>query len=990
MFVFACFQMVQAQTVQIAGNVTGVDDGSPLPGVSVVVKGTTIGTATDAEGHYELSVPEDATTLVFSFVGMASQEVEIGGRTMINVALSSEAFNLNEIIVVAYGQQSREAKTGAVGVVKSDELQDIAETSIDKMLDGKVAGVVISSTTGQPGGSNQVRIRGTSSILAGSQPLYIVDGVPVMQGDQTYFQNTGNALASLNPNDIEDITILKDASAASIYGSRAANGVVVITTKSGKSTASGKSVVNFRTSYGQEMLANDNGYGIMKFDDWVDFSRDAVINAGLDPDDASPGNAGYYYPKSLKDSTHTDWLDQLTRKGNIYNAELSVQGNNDRTSHYFSAAYQKHEGAFYGVDFEKYQGRLNLEHQVNDWLKVGTRINAAFTDQNDVAMQSLYFVNPLFGGILISPLDPVFNDDGTPNLNIPSNSNTNPYATALYDDQWEKQNRLSANAYLEVKLPIEGLKFRTTDNYEFTGGEGRRYWSPQANGGTTGTLQVSRSKYSQMTTSNVLTFDKIFGSHSLNLVAGQEAVKYYNNSYYIYSPDVDPDIPFPTTSTSAADQTDYSESAYTLASYFGRLDYNFASRYYLMASLRTDGSSRFGADTRWGTFYSVAASWNLHNESFLQNLSMINQLKLRGSYGISGNFNIGNYEQFGLYSSEQYNSVTGLAPTQPANPDLGWENNAELNGGLDFTVYDRVSGTLEIYQRKTTNMLLNYPLSRTSGFSSIRQNIGELQNNGFEAMVDVQVVKGSAFNWSVGFNVAHNKSEILDLGKDEQFINPNNSRIVHKVGESLYSFYLYDYAGVNPANGDALWYNEAGDLTNKYADANRIIAGSPEPKYVGGFNTAIGFKGIYLSANFAFKTGHQVLIEENRYINGDGYLWGIGQANTATDYWKKPGDITRNPKPIANNNTSSNGYRSKRWMYDGDYLRVKDVTLSYSLPSSLISRIGVERFRIYVSATNAYTFHDVPFFDPERGVEGTGFGIYPQTKKASVGLDVSF
>ena len=985
LFVLVSSSWLHAQGVEITGTVTSSEDGSPLPGVSVVVQGTTIGTATNFDGIYELVVPEDAVTLVFSYIGMQSQEIAINGMTAINVVLNPDFFNLDEIIVVAYGQQAREAKTGAVGTVNSDQLRDIPETSIDKMLDGKVAGVVISSNSGQPGATNDVRIRGTSSIFAGSQPLYVVDGIPVMQGNQTYFTNTGNALAALNANDIKSITILKDAAAASIYGSRAANGVVLITTKSG---ASGKSKVTFRTSYGMETLANDNDFGVMPYNDWIDYQRTAIINAGRNPDD--PANKKYYYPESYKDSTHTNWLDALTRNGAIYNAELSVEGGNERTTHYFSGAYKKHEGIALGTDIETFQGRINLDHQVNDWMKTGVRINAAHTIQNDMPMQAMYFVNPIFAGLLISPITPIYNDDGTVNLDIPSWGSTNPMATALYEDQWEIQDRFNGNVYLEFQL-IEGLKLRTTNTYEYTGGEGRRYWSAKAEvGGEKGYLQSSMTKRGQMVTSNILTFNKAFGDHNVQVIAGQEALKYNYTRYSITSPDVDEDIPFPTTSTAALDNGGYFETAYTLSSYFGLLSYNYSNKYYFQGSLRTDGSSRFGADTRWGTFWSAGLSWNLHNEAFLENLSMINQLKLRGSYGLSGNFEIGDYDQFGLYGSEEYNGQATLAPTQPANPDLGWETNAEYNGGVDFTIFERVSGTFEVYRRLTSNMLLDYPLSRTSGFASIRQNIGELSNTGYEIMLDGQIIRTSDFNFSLGVNIAHNTSEILDLGKDEEFINPGNNRIQHKVGESLYSFYLYDYAGVNPANGEGLWYNEAGDLTNKYSEARRFIAGSPEPKYVGGINTNISYKGLMLDVTLAFKLGHQVLVEEHRYLNSDGNFWLKNQTNNGLDWWTTPGQIAKNPKPVADNSSNSYYYRSTRHMYEGDYLRIKNVTLSYSLPANIVERIHLANLRVFASASNMYTFHSVEFFDPERGVEGGGFGIYPQTKKFSFGLEVSF
>ncbi len=428
------------------------------------------------------------------------------------------------------------------------------------------------------------------------------------------------------------------------------------------------------------------------------------------------------------------------------------------------------------------------------------------------------------------------------------------------------------------------------------------------------------------------------------------------------------------------------ETRYTMASFFGILDYNFASKYYFRASVRTDGSSRFGENNRWGTFYSFGASWNLHNEAFLENVSAIDALKLRLSYGVNGNDRIGDYEHWGIYGPVSYNARTGMAPSQPANPDLTWETSTSYNIGIDFGFLQRISGTLEFYNRKTSDMLLDIPLSMTTGFSSLRQNVGEMKNMGVEALIDVTIVDGPLF-WSVGFNMAANRSEILNLGDQEEIID---SRIIHRVGESLYNYYLYNYAGVNPLNGEALWYNADNQLTNLYSEANKIIAGSPEPRFLGGFNTQLSWMGFDLNINFEYKLGNQVLVEELHYAASDGFWWGVNQSNIVMDYWKEPGDITKTPKPIANNTTNSNGYFNPRWMYDGDYLRVKNITLAYTLPSRLTQNMKISQLRIYGSAVNAYTFHSVDFWDPERGVEGGGFGIYPMTKSFVIGLDLTF
>jgi TonB-dependent starch-binding outer membrane protein SusC len=991
LFLFFCGVVLSASAQQktITGTVTGAEDGQPVIGGTVQVKGTTQGVTTDINGKYQITAP-DGATLEYRYVGMKTKTVVVESSTVINVQLEYDLLGVDEVIVVAYGTQRREAKTGSVSVVNSDKIRDIPEASIDKMLGGKLAGVVISSSSGQPGANTDVRIRGTSTILAGSQPLYVIDGIPVMdmatEGTTSYLlTNSANTLSSINPNDIESVSVLKDAAAASIYGSRAANGVILITTKSGKQ---GKSKVSFNTFTGIDVLANDNHYGAMSAKDFLQFSRDAVTNAGMNPDD--PGNPNYYYPESLIDSTTTDWLKEVTRAGKIYNAELSVEGGNEKLQHYFSGGYESNEGVFYGVKYEKFQVRSNIDYKVNDWLKTGTRITGVRSMTKDVPMQYMAYSNPLFGSIMLSPFSRIKNNDGTFNLIMPENGNTNPVATAAYDDNWEKQNRFNINVYLEIKL-LKDLTLKTTDNYEVAFGEGRRYWNPKSNYGfVKGYLQAGTTQYTQSTTSNTINYTKIFGQHSLQGTAGQEATKYSANNFFVTSPDVDPAIPFITTGTSGNDDADYYEQAYTLVSYFGVLYYNYGGKYFLQGSIRRDGSSRFGKDNRWGTFWSLGASWNMHSETFIKNLGFVNQLKLRASYGLSGNFNIGFYDHYGLYNSVQYNGLTGTAPLQPANPGLGWENNKEYNAGFDYTFFDRISGSFEVYTRTTENMLLNYPLSRTSGFTSIRQNIGKLRNNGIEFLIDVNILKKKDLTLNAGFNISHNNSEILNLGKDTQFLNPDNNRIVHKVGEHLFSYYLYDFAGVNPANGEALWWNTDGELSNKFSDARRVIAGSPEPKLTGGFSTSVSWKGIGLDVNLEYKYGNKVLIEEMHYSNSDGFSWLNNQATTALDYWKKPGDITLNPKPVADNPSLSSAYRNTRWMFDGSYLRIKNISLSYTLPSKIVSKLSLQSLRIYTSALNLYTFNNVDYYDPERGVQGAGFGIYPQTKKFVFGLEVSF
>jgi len=435
---------------------------------------------------------------------------------------------------------------------------------------------------------------------------------------------------------------------------------------------------------------------------------------------------------------------------------------------------------------------------------------------------------------------------------------------------------------------------------------------------------------------------------------------------------------------------DYSTNRRTMLSFFGILDYNYDSRYYLQASIREDGSSLFGEENRWGTFYSVGASWNIHNEKFMSGVDAVDLLKIRLSYGLNGNNNISPYRQYGLYTTVAYNGVSGMYPSTPANPTLSWEKNRSYNVGLDFRFFKRLYGSIDVYSRTTEDMLLNKSLSRTSGFGSALMNIGKMENKGFEFQIDYDVIAKKDLNWTVGFNISHNKTKILDLGDDEMLNYSEDSRLKHIVGNSLLTFYLLDYYGVNPINGEALFVAEDGSLTNDYNKARYVEAGSPEPTYTGGVSTSISWKGITLSAVGEFKGGNKIMIVENRYLHSDGNQMSMNQSSTELNYWKKMGDTGVNPKPIAGNSTNSYSFSTDRFVENGDYFRIKDITLSYELPRNIISKAKLSSCKIYTSGLNVYTFHNVDFWDPERGIDGMGYGIYPMTKSFVVGLDLSF
>jgi len=999
---FSMAGICPAQNVKVSGCVLA-EGGEAIAGAVLQLKGnSTVYAMTDARGFYSMAVPPDGTLSV-SCLGYKSEYVAVDGRDTVDIVLLIDTEYLDDVIVVAYGTVRKEAATGSVSTIKADGLAETPELSIDRMMSGRIAGVTVTSETGQPGANSQIRIRGTSSINAGNDPLWVVDGIPVMSGDQAYFTNTNNAVAAINPNDIESITVLKDAAAASIYGSRAANGVILVNTKSGKV---GKSRFAARVKLGASALANDNNFRPMTGSELLGFYRTAAENAGEDPDNPT---SPYYYPMSTLSGSLVNWLEEVTRVGMTQEYEINASAGNDKGKFYSAVSYQNTDGVVNAVNYTRLTGRVNASYKLTESLEIAARVNLAYTKNQDTEMQSLYYSNPFFAGLIIRPWTPVKDPEtGEYNMDIPENSNTNPLYSALChgDEEWEKQYRTQVN--LELKwAPVKGLEIKTNNMYEGVAGEGRRYWGPNP-GDTKGTLQTSNSHRLRLTTSNTVTYNASFSGHSFRALVGQEAMMQNYRYVYGYSPDVDAGIPYHSTGTAATDNITDDIQSYSLLSFFGNLDYNYGQRFFAQASLRGDGSSLFGENNKWGLFWSASASWNLTNEKWMKNSSAwLSLLKLRLSYGVNGNNNISPYRAYGVYGASAYNGGVGMTPSSPANSNLSWEKNRTWNLGLDFAMFNgRLSGQLDLYSRKTSDMLLDKQVPATSGFTSNFMNIGAMTNRGLEFMLDGDIVRNSSVVWSAGFNIAFNKGTVDSLGDDNWMPSSYDSRLRHVVGRDFYTFYLKDYAGVDPSTGNALWwhheygkYEDGSDnvneiisstLTSDFNQASYVYAGSPAARASGGFNTKLSWKGLSLGLFFEFKTGNYVYIGEMHYLNADGEQMTMNQTASALNYWKQPGDTGCSPKPVAGNSTNSCNANSTRWLQRGDYLRIKDATLSYTLPEEVTKAIRMQNIKIYVSALNPYTFHDVNFYDPERGEEGMGFGIYPQTKSFVGGIELAF
>lgn len=982
--VLLSFVLASAQNVNLSGTVKD-SHGDPLPGAAVYVQGTTTGTNTNINGEYSLTVPSRGT-LVVSIIGYKEQQLPINGRSVIDIIMEEDSQILEDVVVVAYGTQKREAVTGSVTSVKGETIASAPVTSIENALSGKLAGVAISANSGQPGANTYIRIRGTGSINASNAPLWVVDGIPIVSGPVNFSGNeqTGSAINALNPNDIESITVLKDAAAAAAYGSRAANGVILVTTKSGRE---GAAQFTARAKFGMNWLQSDSGFRMMNAEELLTYQRDAIYNAGMDPDDPS---GAYYRPLSLLNGKISNAVNEFSRIGQLQEYEISARGGNNRAKFYSSFTYQKSEGVFYGIDYNKLQGRVNTSYKLLNNLEMGVRFNLAYTKQSDVPMQSLYSANPLWSGMGWLPWEPTTNDEGLYVTNSAVNSGENARASATYDDKWDKTWHINGTVNLRW-TPIKNLDIETKNSMETFFLNSRRYYSPMAHRAAyADQLDEGKREIIQLTTSNTITYGNIFGGyHSVHAVVGQEAMSYRSKRHEMYTDQADPNMPYFLASLDQSHtEIQYSESNETMLSFFGIADYNYDNRYFAQANVRADGSSLFGADNKWGVFWSVSASWNATNEKFLKNVKWLDLLKVRLSYGVNGNNGIDPYKAYGLYGAAIYNGISGYLPSQIENRMLSWERNLTWNAGIDFAMFkNRLSGSIDIYDRKTVDLLLTKQIPQTTGFSSIFTNVGSMKNQGVELLLNYDIISNRDMLWTIGGNFAYNKTTILDLGGDE-FIGTNTRQVV---GMGMYTYYLFDYYGVNPSNGEALWVTEDGSLTNQYSKARRYYAGSPEPKWVGGFNTSFNWKGLSLSAFFEFKAGHQIMLwNENHYLHSDGAQMDMNQFASALNYWKKPGDTGCDPKPVAGNTSGSDDWTTDRWLQDASYLRIKDVTLSYTIPQNLTKKIYINNLRVFVSGLNLYCFNGVDYWDPEQGVTGITAGAYPLTKSFVGGIELTF
>ncbi len=980
---------VMAQSRSITGKVTD-DNGRPVPNATVMIKETGAGTSTDLNGNFSIQVDARSKTLVFSYVGMASQEITIGNRSTINTTLKQEGRSMDEVVVVAYGTQVKKKVTGAISRVAGSELENKPFTSVDQMLQGKVPGLLSTSPTGQPGGIQQIRIRGIGSVTAGAAPLYVIDGVPVNTGDFSRLNNTSNALAGLNPNDIESVSVLKDAASASIYGSRAANGVILITTRQGRAGKS-KIRVDSELGFGNTAYINDAAKPLNR-DEYFTLTREGLVNAGVSQAtmDATLNNLGF------NNTANENWVDLVTRQGTTQNINASISGGDPKTTFYTSVGFFDQKAVVIGSDFERYSGTFNIKHRATEKLSIGINTTGSYIHQNSPS-QSSNFRNPVADAYWLRPSQNAYNPDGTVNFSTSTfNQLYNPLAIAQYDRIQLNNVKVLANMNGEYQF-YKDLKFTTKFGIDFINIEEERYDNPFFGDSRTvgGRMYNYDTRVANWVWSNLLNYRHEFLSSkdlSLDMTVGYEAQKSKQYQITTRGEGVPATTSIPLPVPSSPSVANGARTDYSFVSALSMMQWGYKNKYILSGSIRRDGSSRFGSNNKYGTFWSVGGAWNLDQENFIQHINFINALKLRASYGVNGNAEIGNYTWKGTYIfNANYNQQPGSAPNQVENPDLTWEINKPFNVGIDAVVWDgRVTLNADYYIRNTENLILNDPLSRTSGFNSVSANVGSMENKGWEFQLNVIPVRTKDFTWDITFNLALNKNKVTSLRNNADILA---LPFVRRVGEDFQAIYTRLWAGVDPANGNPLWYTDATktQTTSTVTTVQRAIIGSASPKGFGSFSTALNYKGFILDAQFNYQYGNLVYDNWGFISWSDGFNPQLNKIRKQLGRWQKPGDITDIPKYVYGGANVSNA-ESSRWYYKGDFVRLRDLTLSYTVPKSATSVLKLDNVRFYVRGTNLWTkaFDKDITFDPEQPINGVNDLQILIQRTISLGLSLGF
>ena len=980
---------VAAQNKTIKGRVT--EDGKkPLSNASIIVKGTTVASKTNDEGYYSITIPANGRVLKFSSLNFEDQEVNIGSKSEINVILVNTVSDLQQVIVTGYGTTKKATNTGSIATVKASEIENLPFSSVDKALQGKVAGLQSVATSGQPGASQAILIRGASSISASNAPLWVVDGVPINAGDASRLQTTGNLLSTLNPNDIESISVLKDAASQSIYGSRAANGVIVVTTKKGKS---GKTKFRFDTELGNSDVAYVNEkYKPLDANEFINITRDGLVNAGA----SAAQTTSILNSLGQGNGINFNWFDNIMRVGQQKQYNLSAEGGNDKTTFFLSGGHFAQDGTSINSQLKRNNVNFRITNKATDKLTIGLNLNAGNVSQR-APLNGGAFGNPLLSTYFLLPTYSAYKPDGTYNY-ILNGGLHNTVALSEMDKRFLRQSSIRGSVNGEYKI-LDNLKFRSVYGIDYNALEEDQYNNPLHGDGlaSNGRAFSYYTRYFNYVWTNTLDLQQNItrnGDLSSSTQIGYEAQKSAGYFSSLQAQQFPPSLSLTYPASGASPTTASATiSDYTFESQFASTNLNYKNRFVLSGSFRRDGSSRFSAKNRYGNFWALGATWNIDREDFMANNRIFDQLKLRGSYGVNGNAGIGNYDAPALYGfGFNYNQLPGSAPTNVGDENLTWELNKPMNIGLDFSVLkNRVNVTVDYYIRKSENLLLSVPLSNTSGFGSATRNIGSMENKGLELSLNIVPIQTKDLRWDVDFNFSNNKNKITSLPNNADILSGN---FIIRQGESLNTFFLREWAGVDRSTGDPQWYttDKHQASSNIYPGANaRILAGQALPKFFGSLTNALTYKGFNLSAQLYYNFGNQVFDTWRGYYLGSGFGASFNKVKRQLDAWTKPGDITDVPKYVYNGNKNFNAGSTYN-LNDGSFVRVRDIQFGYTLPKAYAERLKIGNANIYVRGTNLFTWvkdKNLPF-DPEQGTSSaTNLNVFiPKT--VTVGLSLAF
>ena len=956
--------------VTVSGTVVSAEDNQPLLGVAVVELETMRGETTMTDGTYAIEATA-GNTLSFSFLGYeeVTWQVPSGeSRVTFDLVMKTETEAIDDVVVIAYGVRKKGTITGSVSSVKMDKIEKTPTAAFDQALQGQVPGLSVMSNTGEPSAAAVMTIRGTNSINSGTAPLYILDGVPIASSD----------FNTINPADIESISVLKDASSTSIYGARAANGVIVITTKRGK--IADRPRIEYRMQLGFSQVACGEKWDLMNTAERIEYERQIGMDAGKN--------------YAVLAQTDVNWMRKVFNSAALLqNYELAVSGADEKTSYYISGGYYNQDGTALGSSFQRFSTRANFERKMGKWLKMGANTMLNYQKIRQAEEGAYTLVTPISAARFMMPYwDPYRADGSTASIADGSwkGNGQNPV-------EWLENNPVTFNKYKVLStafaeaVPIEGLTLRSQVgiDYSHTTGFGQSMPSYAPNQGQGSASRSSTDSYTLTITNTINYRFDVDHRHYFNFLAGHEGVDTHYEAFSVLTAgqnnDHMTDISSGTRATSWSDTTD---SDYGFVSFFGRGEYNYADRYFADFSVRADGSSRFGSSRRWAGFWSVGFMWNLRNESFMENAKLwLTNAQISISTGTSGNSSIPNYEHLALVGGgADYVGNAGVGLMQPGNERLGWERPWTTNLGLHFGFWHRLNVDLELYHKRTSDMLMEVPEPySTSGFGYYWDNVGVMVNQGVEMNLTGALISTKDFVWSVNANFSYNHNEIVELYNGVQEYERSGTSTKLVVGHSLGEFYINRYAGVNPANGDALWYTKDGELTTELRDEDKVLVGkSYLAPWQGGFGTALSWKGLSLTAQFSWVADRWMINNDRYFDESNGRFASYNQSRRLLDRWQKPGDVTDIPRHGVYTEFDS------RLLEDASFLRLKNLMLSYSLPEKLVTRSRVMRgVRFYAQAQNLFTFTRFSGLDPE-GTTNLYAAQYPMARQFTFGVDITF